>query len=102
LGAKGLPCELWIDPPDQVWHDFQYDVDETILLLEGDLQIEMTAARSGCWSATNSRSRLAPGTPSATAQARRGPLAARLPRACHAAEPAALLRPSQWPEGPMA
>jgi mannose-6-phosphate isomerase-like protein (cupin superfamily) len=38
---RGFTCELWIDPPDQVWHDFLHDVDEMVLLLEGDCQIEM-------------------------------------------------------------
>lgn len=39
--GRGFSCELWIDPPDQVWHDFLHDVDELVLLLEGDCQIEM-------------------------------------------------------------
>jgi mannose-6-phosphate isomerase-like protein (cupin superfamily) len=39
--ARGFTCELWIDPPDQIWHDFQHEVDEFVLLLEGDCQIEM-------------------------------------------------------------
>jgi mannose-6-phosphate isomerase-like protein (cupin superfamily) len=38
---RGFTCELWIDPPDQIWHDFLHDVDELVLLLEGDCQIEM-------------------------------------------------------------
>lgn len=38
---QGFSCELWIDPPDQVWHDFQHEVDEMILLLEGEIQVEM-------------------------------------------------------------
>lgn len=38
---RGFSCELWIDPPNQVWHDFQHDVDELILLLEGEVQIEL-------------------------------------------------------------
>jgi len=38
---RGFTCDVWIDPPDQVWHDFQHDVDEVVLLLEGASQIEM-------------------------------------------------------------
>ncbi len=38
---QGFNCELWIDPPGQVWHDFLHDVDEIVLLLEGDCQIEL-------------------------------------------------------------
>ena len=37
---RGYSCELWIDPPEQIWHDFQHDVDELVLLLEGQSQID--------------------------------------------------------------
>jgi mannose-6-phosphate isomerase-like protein (cupin superfamily) len=40
-GTQGFSCELWIDPPDQVWPDFQHDVDKRALLLEGSVLIEM-------------------------------------------------------------
>jgi mannose-6-phosphate isomerase-like protein (cupin superfamily) len=38
--AHGFSCEVWIDPPSQVWQDFQYDVDAMVLLLEGDCIVE--------------------------------------------------------------
>lgn len=38
---RGFTCEPWIDPPNQVWHDFIHDVDELVLLLEGTCQIEL-------------------------------------------------------------
>ncbi|MBL8751849.1 MAG: cupin domain-containing protein [Planctomycetes bacterium] len=38
---RGFTCELWIDPEGQVWHDFLHDVDELVLLIEGECQIEM-------------------------------------------------------------
>ena len=38
---RGFSCDLWIDPPNQVWHDFLHDVDELVLLLEGLCQVEM-------------------------------------------------------------
>lgn len=38
--AQGFSCEVWIDPPSQVWHDFLHDVDEIVLLLEGECIIE--------------------------------------------------------------
>lgn len=38
----GFSCELWVDPPNQVWHDFQHDVEERILLLEGEIQVELS------------------------------------------------------------
>jgi mannose-6-phosphate isomerase-like protein (cupin superfamily) len=39
--GRGFSCDLWIDPPNQVWHDFLHDVDELVLLLEGCCQIEI-------------------------------------------------------------
>jgi len=38
---RGYTCELWIDPPLQIWQDFEHDVDELVLLLEGSGQIEL-------------------------------------------------------------
>lgn len=39
--SRGYSCELWIDPPGQVWQDFEHDVDELVMLLEGTCQIEL-------------------------------------------------------------
>lgn len=39
--ARGFTCELWVDPPENVWPDFVHDADELILLLDGVLLIEM-------------------------------------------------------------
>ena len=39
--ARGFSCELWIDPPEQVRQDFEHDVDELALLVDGTAQIEM-------------------------------------------------------------
>jgi len=39
--AQGFTCEVWIDPPSQVWKDFEHDVDEIVMLVEGQSQIEM-------------------------------------------------------------
>lgn len=38
---QGFSCEVWIDPPNQVWHDFQHDVDEIVMLLEGEAMIDL-------------------------------------------------------------
>lgn len=38
---RGYRTDLWIDPPDQVWHDFEYDVDHVTMLLEGTCLIEL-------------------------------------------------------------
>ncbi len=37
---RGFSCDLWVDPPSQVWHDFLHDVDELVLLLEGECHIQ--------------------------------------------------------------
>ena len=39
--AQGFSFEVWVDPPSQVWHDFQHDVDEMVLLIEGESIVEM-------------------------------------------------------------
>jgi len=47
--AQGFSCEVWIDPPGQIWHDFQHEVDEMVVLLEGECQIDLNgrAVRMG-------------------------------------------------------
>jgi len=37
---RGFSCELWVDPPGQVWNDFVHDVDEIVLLVDGYLACE--------------------------------------------------------------
>jgi quercetin dioxygenase-like cupin family protein len=37
--ARGVSCELWIDPPGQRWEDFVHDTDEFVLVLEGKLEL---------------------------------------------------------------
>ena len=39
--SRGFSCDLWIDPPDQIWHDFEHDVEELVMLLEGSAQIDL-------------------------------------------------------------
>lgn len=39
--TQGFSCELWVDPPGQIWPDFLHDVDERVALLEGESLIEM-------------------------------------------------------------
>lgn len=39
--ARGYSCEVWIDAPEQVWRDFEHDVDELVLLLEGRATIDL-------------------------------------------------------------
>jgi cupin 2 domain-containing protein len=39
--SRGFSCGLWTDPPGQVWEDYTHDVDELLMLLEGELELEM-------------------------------------------------------------
>ena len=36
----GFGFEYWIDPPGQVWRDFVHDVDEIVMLVEGEIELE--------------------------------------------------------------
>ena len=38
--ARGFSCGLWVDPPGQVWADFVHDVDELMMLVEGEIELE--------------------------------------------------------------
>lgn len=40
--ARGFSCGLWIDPPGQEWNDFSHGVDELFLLVEGELELEIS------------------------------------------------------------
>jgi mannose-6-phosphate isomerase-like protein (cupin superfamily) len=37
---RGFGFEYWIDPPGQVWRDFVHDVDELVVLIEGEIELE--------------------------------------------------------------
>jgi mannose-6-phosphate isomerase-like protein (cupin superfamily) len=38
---RGFSCGLWTDSPGQVWEDYTHDVDELLMLLEGELELKM-------------------------------------------------------------
>jgi mannose-6-phosphate isomerase-like protein (cupin superfamily) len=40
-GARGFSCGLWVDPPGQVWEDYVHATDELLMVLEGELELEM-------------------------------------------------------------
>ena len=42
---RGFGCDMWVDPPGQVWSDFEHDRDELILVVEGELEIEIAGSR---------------------------------------------------------
>ncbi|MFZ0887480.1 MAG: cupin domain-containing protein [Candidatus Binataceae bacterium] len=37
--ARGFSCDLWVDPPDRVWRDYLHDVDELLMVVEGELEV---------------------------------------------------------------
>jgi len=38
---RGFSCGLWVDPPGQVWEDYVHGTDELLMVLEGELELEM-------------------------------------------------------------
>lgn len=36
---RGFSFEYWIDPPGQVWRDFVHDVEELVMLVEGEIEL---------------------------------------------------------------
>jgi mannose-6-phosphate isomerase-like protein (cupin superfamily) len=39
--GRGYSCEYWIDPPGQVWADFVHEVDELVMLVEGEIELDV-------------------------------------------------------------
>jgi mannose-6-phosphate isomerase-like protein (cupin superfamily) len=39
--SRGFSCGLWIDPPGQAWEGYVHQTDELLLVLEGELELEM-------------------------------------------------------------
>jgi mannose-6-phosphate isomerase-like protein (cupin superfamily) len=38
---RGFSCDIWTDPPGQVWAGFVHAVDELVTPIEGEVEIEM-------------------------------------------------------------
>ena len=38
--ARGFSCDLWVDPPGQVWEDYRHATDELVMLIVGRLELE--------------------------------------------------------------
>jgi len=43
--ARGFSCDIWVDPPGQVWADFVHSVDELVMPIEGEMEVEMANRR---------------------------------------------------------
>jgi mannose-6-phosphate isomerase-like protein (cupin superfamily) len=42
---RGFSCDLWVDPAGQIWADFVHDVDELVLVVEGEVEFEIEGKR---------------------------------------------------------
>lgn len=40
--SRGFSCGIWTDPPGQVWEDYTHAVDELVMVLEGDVEFEIS------------------------------------------------------------
>lgn len=38
---RGFSCGLWVDPPGREWEGYHHSVDELLLVIEGDLEVEI-------------------------------------------------------------
>ena len=38
---RGFTCDLWVDPPGQRWVNFVHDVDEVVMVVEGEMEFGM-------------------------------------------------------------
>ena len=38
---RGFSCGVWVDPPGQVWEEYVHATDELLMVLEGELELEM-------------------------------------------------------------
>lgn len=39
--SRGFSCDVWINPPGQVWENYRHSVDELVMVLEGDVEFEV-------------------------------------------------------------
>jgi mannose-6-phosphate isomerase-like protein (cupin superfamily) len=39
--SRGFSCDLWVDPPGQVWADYVHDVDELVIVVDGEVEFEI-------------------------------------------------------------
>jgi mannose-6-phosphate isomerase-like protein (cupin superfamily) len=42
---RGFSFQYWIDPPGQVWRDFVHEVDELVVLIEGEIELDLDGSR---------------------------------------------------------
>jgi len=42
--ARGFSCDIWTDPPGQVWTDFVHAADELVILIDGDIEVRFSGS----------------------------------------------------------
>src|SRR3990167_3442873 len=40
--SRNFSCGLWEDPPGQTWEGYVHEVDELLMVLEGELELEIS------------------------------------------------------------
>jgi mannose-6-phosphate isomerase-like protein (cupin superfamily) len=43
---RGFSCDLWTDPPGARWEDFVHDTDELLMVVDGDIEIEIEGRKA--------------------------------------------------------
>ena len=46
--AKGFSFGVFTDPPGQVWKDFVHDTDEILMVVQGEMELEMQGPTIRC------------------------------------------------------
>ena len=44
--ARGFSCDMWVDPPGQRWEDFVHASDELVMVVEGEVEFEISGETS--------------------------------------------------------
>ena len=39
--SRGFSCDVWTDSPGQTWENYRHDVNEVVMILEGDVEFEI-------------------------------------------------------------
>lgn len=42
--CRGYSFEYWIDPPGQTWRNFVHEVDELVMLIEGEIELDLNGS----------------------------------------------------------
>ncbi len=39
---RGFSCDVWIDKPGACWENFSHDVDELVMVIQGEVEFEVS------------------------------------------------------------